>query len=86
MTNAGMVKMAPAAMDSPIEPAVRARFSSRIEPPRKRSAAMLITAAGYVAAIVWPARNPRYALAAPNTVRHSFRAEMASHKSARPSV
>ncbi len=32
MTNAGMVKIAPAATDSPIEPAVRAMFSSRIEP------------------------------------------------------
>src|SRR5689334_21325642 len=28
ITNAGMVKMAPAATDSPIEPAVRAMFSS----------------------------------------------------------
>ena len=30
--NAGIVKIAPAATDSPIEPAVRAIFSSRIEP------------------------------------------------------
>jgi len=46
--------------DSPIDPAVRAMFSSRIVPFLKsRSTAMPMTAAGYVAAIVWPARNPR---------------------------
>ena len=39
--------MAPAATDSPIEPAVRAMFSSRIEPfLNRRRTAMLITAAG----------------------------------------
>ena len=32
MTKAGRVKIAPAATDSPIEPAVRAMFSSRIDP------------------------------------------------------
>ncbi len=35
-----------AQIDSPIEPAVRARFSSRMVPLPSRSAAMLITAAG----------------------------------------
>jgi hypothetical protein len=65
ITNAGIVKIAPAATDSPIDPAVRAMFSSRIEPLKIRSTAMPITAAGYVAAIVCPARSPRYAFAAP---------------------
>ena len=32
MTNAGMVKIAPAATDSPIDPAVRAMFSSSTVP------------------------------------------------------
>jgi hypothetical protein len=59
ITNAGMVKIAPAATDSPIEPAVRAMFSSRMEPLKMRSTAIPITAAGYVAAMVWPARRPR---------------------------
>src|SRR5882672_1376608 len=67
MMNAGIVKTAPAATDSPIEPAVRAMFSWRIVPLRRRSHAMLMTAAGYVAAIVCPALRPRYALAAPST-------------------
>ena len=44
--NAGMVKIAPAAMPSPIEPAVRAMFSSRSDPFHARIAAMAITAAG----------------------------------------
>ena len=67
MTNAGRVKMAPAATDSPIDPAVRQIFSSSTDPLNARNAAMPITAAGYVAAIVMPARNPKYALAAPST-------------------
>ncbi len=46
MTNAGIVKMAPAATDSPIEPTVRAKFSSRSEPFIMRRTAMPITAAG----------------------------------------
>ena len=44
--NAGMVKTAPAATDSPIDPAVRAMFSSRSDPFQARIAAMAITAAG----------------------------------------
>ena len=59
MTNAGRVKTAPAATDSPIDPAVRAIFSSRIEPLKTRRMAMPMTAAGYVAAMVWPALRPR---------------------------
>jgi hypothetical protein len=59
--------MAPAATDSPIEPAVRAMFSSRMDPFQSRRITMLITAAGYVAAMVCPALRPRYALAAPST-------------------
>ncbi len=46
MTKAGMVKMAPAAIDSPIDPTVRAMFSSRIEPFMIRRTAMPMTAAG----------------------------------------
>ena len=46
MTNAGIVKIAPAATDSPIEPTVREKFSSRMEPRKRRSTAMLMTAAG----------------------------------------
>lgn len=46
MTNAGSVKTAPAATDSPMEPAVRAMFSSRIDPFPNRSNAMPMTAAG----------------------------------------
>ena len=67
MKNAGKVNTAPAATDSPIDPAVRAMFSSRMVPLPNRSTAMPITAAGYVAAIVCPARSPRYAFAAPRT-------------------
>ena len=54
-----MVKIAPAAMPSPIEPAVRAMFSSSSDPFHARIAAMAMTAAGYVAAMVMPARSPR---------------------------
>ena len=46
ITKAGMVNMAPAATDSPIEPTVRAMFSSSSEPFINRSSAMPITAAG----------------------------------------
>ena len=45
-TKAGIVKIAPAATDSPIEPTVRAKFSSRSEPLKARRTAMPITAAG----------------------------------------
>src|ERR1700680_184780 len=65
MRNAGSVKIAPAATDSPMDPAVRAMFSSRTDPFIVRKTAMPTTAAGYVAAIVIPARRPRYAFAAP---------------------
>ena len=43
---AGIVKIAPAATDSPIEPAVRAMFSSSNDPFQARSTAIEITAAG----------------------------------------
>ena len=46
MTKAGIVKIAPAATDSPMEPTVRAKFSSRSEPFIMRSTAMPMTAAG----------------------------------------
>ncbi len=46
MTNAGIVKTAPAATDSPMEPMVRAMFSSSKLPFINFSSAMPITAAG----------------------------------------
>ena len=59
ITKAGIVKTAPAATDSPMEPTVRAKFSSRSVPFIMRRTAMPMTAAGYVAAIVMPAFRPR---------------------------
>ncbi len=44
MKNAGRVKMAPAATLPPIEPTVRAAFSSRMVPPRLLMIAMPSTA------------------------------------------
>ena len=41
-----MVNTAPAATDSPIEPMVRAMFSSSSEPPISLNSAMPMTAAG----------------------------------------
>jgi hypothetical protein len=35
MTKAGSVKIAPAATDSPMDPTVRAKFSSRMFPPSR---------------------------------------------------
>ena len=46
ITNAGIVNTAPAATDSPIDPTVRAMFSSSSEPFISRSSAIPITAAG----------------------------------------
>ena len=46
MTNAGIVKVAPAATDSPMEPMVRAMFSSSRLPLTSLSKAMPMTAAG----------------------------------------
>ena len=59
ITKAGMVKMAPATNDSPTEAVVRARFSSRMLPPKTLSAAIATTAAGKVAATVRPTFMPR---------------------------
>jgi len=61
-----MVKTAPAATDSPIEPTVRAMFSSSSEPPISRSSAMPITAAGS-GGNRHAGLQSRYALAAPRT-------------------
>ena len=44
--NAGKVNIAPAATDSPIEPTVRAKFSSSIDPFNVFNNAIPITAAG----------------------------------------
>ena len=46
MMKAGIVKTAPAATDSPIEPTVRAIFSSSSVPFIRRKMAMPMTAAG----------------------------------------
>ena len=59
MTNAGIVKMAPATSASPTDAVVRAMFSSSTDPPSRRSTAMETTAAGKIAATVRPARMPR---------------------------
>ena len=80
MTKAGSVKMAPAATDSPIDPTVRAKFSSRIDPLNSRSTAIPMTAAGYVAAMVMPARRPRYALAAPRTTHMTQAQDEGPHR------
>jgi len=46
ITKAGMVKMAPAATDSPMLPTVRPMFSSRMVPFMSLIRAMEMTAAG----------------------------------------
>ena len=59
--NDGIVKIAPATSASPTEAAVRVMFCSST-PPRNRgtrNSARAITAAGMVAATVWPAFIPR---------------------------
>ena len=68
--NAGSVKIAPAATDSPAEPIVCTMLFSRIESLRRitRMIPIEITAAGMEAETVIPTRSPRYALAAPNTI------------------
>ena len=59
ITNAGIVKIAPATSASPTLAEVRATFSSRIVPLKGRSAAIATTAAGKVAATVSPTFMPR---------------------------
>ena len=67
--NAGSVKMAPAANDSPAEPIVCTRLLSKIELRRSKPRRIPIdtTAAGIDADTVIPTRSPRYAFAAPKT-------------------
>ena len=67
---AGIVKIAPAASDSPAEPIVCTRLLSRMEFffMMTRITPIEITAAGMDAETVIPTRSPRYALAAPNTI------------------
>src|SRR5579872_6463694 len=68
ITNAGKVKIAPAATASPADATVCATLFSRIvEPPRTRRIAIDTTAAGILADTVSPAYKPRYAFAAPRT-------------------
>jgi len=61
ITNAGIVKMAPATSASPTEAAVRMVFCSSTVPRKngRRKAAIASTAAGKVAETVWPALKPR---------------------------
>ena len=64
-----MVKMTPAAMELPAEaPVWTMLFSRMCPPPKTRNTAMETTAAGIADAIVMPANNPRYALAAARTI------------------
>ena len=65
--SAGIVKIAPAASDSPAEPMVCTMLLSRMEFLRMimRITPIDITAAGIEAETVIPTRSPRYALAAP---------------------
>ena len=64
-----MVKMIPAASDSPAEAAVWTWFASRIVPSRNKPRKINIpmTAAGMEAETVIPAFKPKYTLAAPMT-------------------
>ena len=63
-----MVKITPAATDSPAEPIVCTMLVSRIVPRRStRKMATAMTAAGIEALTVSPTRSPRYAFAAPKT-------------------
>ena len=67
MKSAGIVKITPAASDSPAEPIVWTMFvSSTVPRPVSRKTATAMTAAGIEALTVRPTRRPRYALAAPN--------------------
>lgn len=68
--SAGIVKIAPAATDSPAEPIVWTMLLSRIEffLRMMRVTPIAMTAAGIDAEIVIPTRSPRYAFAAPNTI------------------
>ena len=65
--SAGIVKMAPAATDSPAEPMVCTILFSNTESffRMTRMTPMEITAAGIDADTVIPTRSPRYALAPP---------------------
>ena len=61
MNRAGMVKMAPAARDSPAEPMVWTMLFSRMESrlKMKRMTPMEMTAAGMEAETVMPTRRPK---------------------------
>jgi hypothetical protein len=64
MISAGIVKITPAAIDSPAEAAVWTMLFSRMfEFLKNLSTAIEITAAGIEAETVSPAKSPRYALA-----------------------
>src|SRR3954469_11340330 len=86
---AGIVKMVPVARAVEAEPIVCERFASRMVlfAPNRRKTATVSTAAGMEAETVIPTRNPRYALAAPNTIPSTTPAATAlSVNSARGSV
>ncbi len=69
----GIVKIAPAASDSPAEPIVCTMLLSSMDFLFRRilKIPMETTAAGIDAETVIPTRSPRYALAAPNTTARS---------------
>ena len=69
MKSAGIVKIAPAASDSPAEPMVCTILLSRMESLRMMILMIVIeiTAAGIEAETVSPTFSPRYAFAAPKT-------------------
>ena len=58
-TNAGIVKMTPAAMHSPADAPIVARLTSRIVPLNGFKSARAITAPGMMAETVMPAYKPR---------------------------
>src|SRR5579864_1408480 len=69
---AGIVKITPAAADSPAEPVVCTMLFSRIvERPNARKMLMDKTAIGMEAETVRPARSPTYTETAPNRIPNS---------------
>ncbi len=67
-TRAGMVKITPAAIHSPADAPIVARFISRIVPLNGFRRVNANTAPGMIAETVIPAYRPRYAFAAPRTI------------------
>ncbi len=66
------MNITPAAMHSPAEAPIVARFTSKIVPLNGLRRASAITAPGIIAETVIPAYNPRYAFAAPSTIARNM--------------